>query len=79
MTSQPVVKLNSGFDMPIVGFGTFLSKPNEAGDSVREAIKAGYRHIDCASAYNNEDEIGRALASVYADKALGCATAFALA
>lgn len=45
------VKLNSGFDMPLVGFGTFLAKPNEAGQSVSDAIKAGYRHIDCASAY----------------------------
>jgi len=61
------VTLNNGTEMPILGFGTFLSKPGEIGPAIREAINAGYRHIDCAVVYNNQTEIGTTLKEIFAE------------
>ena len=49
---------SNGDAVPQFGLGTWLSKPNEVYDAVIEAVKAGYRHIDCAYIYKNEKEIG---------------------
>jgi alcohol dehydrogenase (NADP+) len=54
-------KFINGDQMPMLGLGTWKSNDGEAYESVREAIKIGYRHIDCAARYENELEIGQAL------------------
>jgi aldehyde reductase len=59
------VKLSSGHSMPLVGLGTWLSKPGEVANAVRIALKNGYRHIDCAQAYENQKEIGEVLHEVF--------------
>jgi diketogulonate reductase-like aldo/keto reductase len=48
-------------DMPMVGFGTWQISGRKGYDAVRYALDAGYRHIDTATMYNNEGEVGRAL------------------
>lgn len=55
------IKLNDGREMPSVGIGTFLLSPDEAEESVKEALKVGYRLIDTANAYQNERAVGRAI------------------
>jgi len=51
----------NGDKLPSIGLGTWLSKKNEVYDAVVEAIRVGYRHIDCAYIYQNEKEIGQAI------------------
>lgn len=58
------VKLNNGVEIPVLGFGTFqITDPIEAEQSVIAAIKAGYRHIDTAQSYMNEEAVGRGIAN----------------
>lgn len=54
-------KLNNGILMPSVGIGTFLLEPADAENSVREALKMGYRLIDTANVYRNERAVGRGM------------------
>lgn len=55
------LQFSNGDIFPQIGLGTWLSKPSEVYRAVIEAIKCGYRHIDCAYIYGNEKEIGEAL------------------
>jgi len=56
------VKLNNGVEIPVLGFGVFQIKdPAECTQSVVDAIQAGYRHIDTAASYQNEEAVGRGL------------------
>jgi 2,5-diketo-D-gluconate reductase A len=61
MTEIPVARLNDGAEMPVVGFGTWQMHGQQAYDGVRWALAAGYRHIDTATMYQNEAEVGRAV------------------
>ncbi|KAF2177431.1 GCY protein [Zopfia rhizophila CBS 207.26] len=53
--------LNTGAKIPAVGFGTWQAKPHEVEKAVEIALKAGYRHIDCAAIYRNEVEVGEGI------------------
>ena len=58
----PTVKLNNGVEMPTLGFGVFqVPDLNEAEKAVTEAIDTGYRLIDTAAAYQNEEAVGKAI------------------
>ena len=55
------VILNNKLECPVVGIGTFMLSPEDAQNSVREALKMGYRLIDTANAYVNERAVGRGI------------------
>jgi 2,5-diketo-D-gluconate reductase A len=57
----PAVKLPGGGEMPVVGFGTWRLRGRSAHGPVLAALAAGYRHVDTATMYGNEAEVGQAL------------------
>lgn len=57
-----MIKFSNSDTMPLFGLGTWRSTREETYSSVYEAIKCGYRHIDCAAIYGNEDIVGEAIA-----------------
>ncbi|CAK5268682.1 unnamed protein product [Mycena citricolor] len=61
LTLQSTRKLNDGNEIPILGFGTYELDGREAYDAVTWALEAGYRHIDSATWYENEREVGQAI------------------
>ncbi|GMH40838.1 hypothetical protein BSKO_08742 [Bryopsis sp. KO-2023] len=66
-TLAPAVSISAGIEMPVVGLGTWRSEPGEVQRSVLAAVRAGYRHIDCAEVYGNESEVGEALEQVFTE------------
>ncbi|TPW72975.1 aldo/keto reductase [Schumannella sp. 10F1B-5-1] len=63
MTSDvPTITLNDGIEIPQLGFGVFKVDPAETERIVTDALEAGYRHIDTAAIYGNEEGVGAAIA-----------------
>jgi diketogulonate reductase-like aldo/keto reductase len=62
MTQIPAANLPGGGSMPLLGFGTWQIRGADCHDAVRTALDVGYRHIDTATVYRNEDQVGRAMA-----------------
>lgn len=63
MSKVPFITLNNGVRMPQLGFGVWQIPDDEAQVAVRNALEAGYRSIDTAAAYENEEGVGKALAA----------------
>ena len=61
MTSVPVLELNGGHTIPQLGFGVFKIPPAETERAVAVALEVGYRHIDTAEMYRNEEGVGQAV------------------
>lgn len=62
LTFKSTIRLNNGVEIPRLGFGVWKAENGEqAENAVRYALDAGYRHIDTAAAYKNEESVGRAI------------------
>ncbi len=59
--SVPTITLNDGVQIPQLGFGVWRVSPDDIVSSVRTAIEVGYRHIDTAAIYGNEEGVGQAI------------------
>lgn len=59
----PTVQLNDGYDIPQLGYGVFKVPPADTERAVSEAFEVGYRHIDTAAIYGNEEGVGAAIAA----------------
>ncbi|HWI32344.1 MAG TPA: aldo/keto reductase [Microbacterium sp.] len=59
--SIPALPMNSGFDIPQLGYGVFKVPPAATERAVTEALSVGYRHIDTAAIYGNEEGVGAAI------------------
>ncbi|RZT88514.1 2,5-diketo-D-gluconate reductase A [Pseudonocardia sediminis] len=58
----PTIKLNDGVEIPQLGFGVFQIEPGQVAEKVKAALDIGYRHIDTAQMYENEEGVGKAIA-----------------
>jgi len=63
MPQIPLVTLNDGHTIPQLGYGVFRVPPADTERAVSEALEVGYRHIDTAAIYGNEEGVGAAIAS----------------
>jgi 2,5-diketo-D-gluconate reductase A len=61
MPEVPTVRLHNGVEMPQLGFGVFQMTPEEAEQSIVDALETGYRLIDTAASYRNEEAVGRGI------------------
>ncbi|HEY2278893.1 MAG TPA: aldo/keto reductase [Streptosporangiaceae bacterium] len=61
VAADSVVELNDASRIPQLGFGVFMIDEGDTSDSVAAALAAGYRHVDTAAAYRNEEQVGQAI------------------
>jgi diketogulonate reductase-like aldo/keto reductase len=61
MDEVRTAKLTGGVEMPVIGFGTWQIRGKRGYEALRVALEAGYRHLDTATVYGNEAEVGRAV------------------
>jgi 2,5-diketo-D-gluconate reductase A len=61
MTAVPLISLNNGVEIPQLGFGVFQIPPAETKAATLQALEVGYRHIDTAEMYRNEQGVGEAV------------------
>ena len=61
MSHVPAVTLKNGIEMPVLGFGVYQIPADDTEQAVSDALAVGYRHIDTAAAYQNEEAVGRAI------------------
>lgn len=61
------LKFRNNDEMPAIGLGTWKSEKGKVQAAVETALKAGYRHIDCAATYGNEAEIGQAFQKIFSE------------
>jgi len=64
--TKNTITLNNGVEMPLISLGTWKAEKGVVGKAVLEALAAGYRGIDCACDYGNEEEVGAAIAQAIA-------------
>ena len=62
VATVPSLTLNNGVEMPILGFGVFQIPAEQTEQTVLDALEAGYRALDTAASYGNEEAVGRAIA-----------------
>jgi 2,5-diketo-D-gluconate reductase A len=68
LTAVPQITLNNGQSIPQLGFGVFQIEPKDTVEAVSTALQTGYRHIDTAEMYGNENEVGEAIAKSGLDR-----------
>ena len=68
MSTLPLLTLNNGVTLPTLGLGVFQTPPDETRAAVTSALQQGYRHIDTAAAYGNEQQVGEAVAASDLDR-----------
>ena len=61
------IRLSNGVEVPVLGIGTFMITPEDTENAVYSAIKLGYRMIDTANAYMNEEAVGKAIAKAISE------------
>ena len=65
---EQTIKLRNGLSMPRIALGTWKSPPVKTKLAIKTAVKAGFRMIDCANDYDNEDVIGEALQELFKEE-----------
>jgi 2,5-diketo-D-gluconate reductase A len=69
MTTVPTVELRDGVRIPQLGFGVYKVAPDETAVAVRTALEIGYRHVDTATMYRNEEGVARGIREARVDRA----------
>jgi 2,5-diketo-D-gluconate reductase A len=69
VSNVPTIELNDGRHIPQLGFGVFQIEPERTADAVKAALEIGYRHIDTAEMYGNEEGVGQGVRNAGLDRA----------